>query len=116
MQQAPLRPPATRRLRAWWLWLALLLPVAQAAAACHAVSHTRADLAAAADDPRVAHLQACDLCLTLAGVGAAAPLPDATQVPLALVRHALPRGHARAGVVIELGLAYRSRAPPIDLV
>ena len=116
MQQAPLRPPATRRLRAWWLWLALLLPVAQAAAACHAVSHTRADLAAAADDPRVAHLQACDLCLTLAGVGGAAPLGGAPRVQPPGLRHGLPRGHARAGVVIELGLAYRSRAPPIDLV
>lgn len=117
MLLAPIRPLATRRFRAWWLWLALLLPVAQGAAVCHAVSHSRADLdAAAADDPRVAHLQACDLCLTLAGVGGAAPSGEAPRVQPACVRHGLPRGHVRTGVVCELGLAYRSRAPPIDLV
>lgn len=116
MLHAPIRPLATRRFRAWWLWLALLLPVAQGAAVCHAVSHSRADLDAAADDPRVAHLQACDLCLTLAGVGAAAPLGEAARLQPPRARHGLPSGHVRAGVVCELGLAYRSRAPPIDLV
>ena len=116
MLHAPIRPFATRRFRAWWLWLALLLPVAQGAAVCHAVSHSRADQDAVADDPRVAHLQACDLCLTLAGVGAAAPLGEAARVPPACVRHGLPRAHVCTGVVCELGLAYRSRAPPIDLV
>lgn len=115
MLPAPIRPLAARRFRAWWLWLALLLPVAQGAAVCHAVSHSRAELDAADDDLRTAHLQACDLCLTLAGVGGAAPLGEAPRVQPARVRHGLPSGHVSAGVACEIDLAYRSRAPPIDL-
>ena len=53
-----------RNARGWLLWLALLLPIAQAMAGVHALSHI--------DDRQgegIAHLVHCDLCLTAAKRG-----------------------------------------------
>ena len=111
MLPALFRTRATRRC-VWMLWLALLLPAAQAVAAWHAHSHTRADVEAGAGDPRLAHLQACELCLTLAGVAHAAP-PPLPSVPavLRLGPVAAPVLPAPADGVAAL-LAYQGRAPP----
>lgn len=95
----------------WLVWLALLLPIAQSAAAWHAYSHVAS--AAARDDGGATHASAhCDLCLTAAAAGApglpgaaptfALPTPLAPQVPDDAVPAAPHGGRA----------AYRSRAPP----
>ena len=94
------------------LWLALLLPAAQSLAAWHAQAHARVDVEAGVADPRLAHLQACDLCLTLAGLAHAAPSAVPTvPAPLRLA-HALPQALPGRSDGAAARLAYRSRAPP----
>lgn len=110
--------PVTRSSRfaasrfAWLLWLGLLLPVAQLAAATHALSHVR--LAGSGDPhPQAPHLAHCDLCLTAAAIGGAAP-PAAVA---AFVAPTLPSsqtdGFVAAPRSVATVLAYRSRAPPV---
>lgn len=90
------------------LWLAVLLPLAQAAAVRHEMSHL--------GDPRVqkASLVAehCEQCLAAAALGGLAP-PTQDTAPLLLdagtsglaVKPAVP-------LVRRLEAGYRSRAPP----
>ncbi len=63
-----LRRRTSQGLRGWLLWLALLLPIAQAMADVHALSHL-----GDRQEAGVAHLAHCDLCLTAANLGAGAP-------------------------------------------
>ena len=110
---------ATRR-RAVALWLALLLPAMQALAGWHAVSHlpmhggepAGSVVERAADDPRQAKLQACGLCLTLAGMAHAAPAtpPAALAAERAAPVMAPVVAAPRAGIASLL--AYQGRAPP----
>lgn len=58
-----------RNLRGWLLWLALILPIAQAMAGVHALSH----LTGERQDEGVAHLVHCELCLTAADLASGAP-------------------------------------------
>lgn len=105
--------PSSRPRFAWLLWLALLLPLAQAAAGWHAHTHDRADIEAGRDDARLAHLQACEQCLTLAALGGAAPAPAAPGF-LALRVPAVPAVTLSLGVAAAAPLlAYQGRAPPI---
>ena len=53
-----------RNVRGWLLWLALILPIAQAMAGVHALSHV-----GDSRDDGIAHLVHCDLCLTAADLG-----------------------------------------------
>jgi hypothetical protein len=96
--------------RNWLLWLALLLPVAQAMAGAHALSHV-----GERQDDGVAHLVHCDLCLTAAHLGAGAPAAQAAALP------ASPAGRAAAGAAVKvspgaprLGLP-PARAPPASV-
>ncbi len=63
-----------RNIRGWLLWLALILPIAQAMAGTHAFAHVSDQ-----QDDGLVHLVECDLCLTAAhlagGLPAAAPVP-----------------------------------------
>jgi hypothetical protein len=112
MSIALFRPSPSRRF-AWLLWLALLLPLAQAAAGWHAHTHDRADIEAGRDDPRLAHLQACEQCRTLAALGGAAPGPAVPGV-LALRLPAVPAAALSLGVAAAAPvLAYQGRAPPL---
>jgi hypothetical protein len=98
---------------AWVLLLALLLPLAQAVAARHTITHhgpaQQRDGAPSALD---AH---CAQCLLAAPVGAGAP-PSA---PLVIAAPDAAQPAPPAPVVAEpasaLALAYRSRAPPTAL-
>jgi hypothetical protein len=104
-----------QRRPAWLLWLALLLPLTQAAATLHALSHVVADEQGENEHKGAPHQTDCelDLCLSAATVSGGAlpgtprslPHPAARRtVPLAAssdIRHAL------------FTQAYRSRAPPI---
>src|SRR5512138_2286675 len=100
-----------QRRFAWLLWIALLLPLAEGAAAWHALSHARAEVAGGPDG-KALHAFHCDLCLTAAAVtGGALP-----SVPLAMpalpVREAAPASVDASGRVAPPASAYRSRAPP----
>lgn len=96
----------------WLLWLALLLPVAQAAATWHALSHTGWDVNGAAEGKRALHQPHCDLCVSAAAVsgGALPGKPPSLQHPPA--HHEMPQA-AFSGVGPALfARAYLSRAPP----
>lgn len=102
---------------AFVLWLALLLPATQTLAAWHAQSHARPDAAAAAatasvDDSRLAHLHACDLCLTLAGIAHAAPPAVAAPLVSLQLAHGLPQALAALPDGAAPLFAYQGRAPP----
>ena len=110
--------PVTRSSRfaasrfAWLLWLGLLLPVAQLAAATHALSHVRA---AGSDEPhpQAPHLAHCDLCLTAAAIGGAAPATAVATFVAPSLPSSQPEGFVAAPRSVATVLAYRSRAPPV---
>ena len=114
---APLSRPASQRYFMWLLWLALLLPMAQVAAAWHVLSHTSVDASDAADGKRaLPHPTHCDLCLAATAVSSGA-LPSAAQtLAHSTVHHPAPQ--AAVGDVWEATPApvYRSRAPPSALL
>jgi len=93
------------------LQLALLLPLAQSAAAWHAYSHVAS--AGARDDAGAAHAAAhCDLCLTAAAAGAPG-LPGTAPSFAAPAQMAQALPDTAAPCIARGGrAAYRSRAPP----
>jgi hypothetical protein len=97
-----------RNVRGWLLWLALLLPLAQAMAGVHALSHVRGERS----DDGIAHLVHCDLCLTAADLGTGAPTAAPVAFATGTATHAAPLvarvGQPRA---VSLGLP-PARAPP----
>jgi hypothetical protein len=112
MHASPLRHALPRRFT-WLLWLGLLLPAAQVAAACHALSHTSDIVSGPADGKQAPHASHCDLCLAAAAIAGGAPLgatPVFVHPPL---RHTMPQERV-ADVWLALPVrAYRSRAPPV---
>ena len=104
------------RHAAWLLWLALLLPFAQAAANWHGLSHVRLDAGAADPDGKQAlHTVHCDLCLVAAAVTGGAPASNSPALLLHAAAHEAPMRalHGLAGTGPTL--AYLSRAPPFVL-
>jgi hypothetical protein len=99
----------TRRLaRGWLFWLALLLPIAQAMAGVHALSHATGERL----DDRIGHLVHCDLCLTAADLGSGAPAAEPPAPLAGLAVHAAPLSAACATrPAARLGLP-PARAPP----
>jgi hypothetical protein len=109
MRAPPSRAVVQRRL-VWLLWLALLLPIAQAAAMSHALSHAVAD---GDDDRQAVHQTHCDLCLTAAALSGGALPEQRPSLPHPVARHVAPQV-ASSGVWFALPTrAYLSRAPPI---
>lgn len=117
MGAATMRAPATRssiapRRLVWLLWLVLLLPIAQATAVRHALSHTGLDAASETGGKQAPHQTQCELCLTAASVDGGG-LPTAPPaLPLAQARHALPQAVLVSVWIASPLRAYRSRAPP----
>src|SRR5258706_15954179 len=105
--------PAHQRRFAWLLWLALLLPLAQAAANWHALSHVRLDGTSEPDGKQALHQTHCDLCLTAAAVSGGALTGEPTALPHRVARHQAPQHAASIVRVAALALAYQSRAPPL---
>ncbi len=94
--------------RNWLLWLALLLPIAQAMAGVHALSHVSSDR----QDDGIAHLVHCDLCLTAADLGAGAPAAEPAVLTDSAAVHAAPLvARATTARAVSLGLP-PARAPP----
>ncbi|WP_395703262.1 hypothetical protein [Aquabacterium sp.] len=111
MRAATPRQRPQRHL-AWLLWLALLLPIAQSAAAWHAVQHQASDATRPVDGKSALHLTYCDLCLAGAAINAGAPPAVPLQVPAFAARQALPALPALAVRAAAPPAAYLSRAPP----
>ncbi len=112
MQPDRFRSSPHRRL-AWLLWLALLVPVAQAMAMGHALSHVRVALASDADEKGAPHSNYCSLCLSAAAItggGAAVGEPAALFLPA--IRHVAPLASFTSAVLVAPAAAYLSRAPP----
>ena len=113
------RHRALPRHFAWLLlWVALVLPIAQATAACHLYSHT-SELAAGASDfsksKHAAGASHCDLCLA-GSVVHGGGLPSAELLPaLPLLHHAAPAAAFESPWTPPIALAYQGRAPPIAL-
>ncbi len=97
-----------RHVRSWLFWLALLLPIAQAMAGAHALSHVTGDR----QGDSIAHLVHCDLCLTAADLGTGAPAAEPMAWDAGPATHAAPL-LARGGSprAVSLGLP-PARAPP----
>jgi hypothetical protein len=108
--------PASRRLvgrtgLAWLVWLALLLPFAQSAAAWHAYSHSVPGTSRD-DGTTAAHAAQCELCLIAAAAGGPA-LPGSTPILPARVETRAPCPQAEiVAPASRPALAYCSRAPP----
>lgn len=110
--------PAPKQRLTWLLWLALLLPLSQSAAAWHAVSHAAVGSAPGSSErPANDHKQAlhpvhCDLCLTAAAVGGGA-LPTAQQwLVHPAARHPAPQALPGSPWLPPRTRTYHSRAPP----
>jgi len=112
MRFAALRSHLHRpRSLAWLLALLLWLPVAQWAAASHALLHLPA--AGASDGERPAHLPSpCDTCVVAAAIGGAAPQSAPAIAILPRPPQARPHAPAAPGALPLFAAAYRSRAPP----
>jgi hypothetical protein len=97
----------------WLLWLALVLPTAQAAASWHALSHAMLDPGSAGDAKHAPPPHHCDLCLVAASIsgGALAGEPP-SLTPVALC-HRLPRFTLLTLWVASPARPYLSRAPPL---
>jgi hypothetical protein len=96
-----------RNVRGWLLWLALILPIAQAMAGVHALSHV-----GDSRDDGIAHLVHCDLCLTAADLGAGAPAAEPAALAAGPARYAAPlSADLVVPPVARLGLP-PVRAPP----
>lgn len=107
-------PRTTRRHFTWLLWLAMLLPLAQAAATWHAMSHAAAAATGSESesDSKALHASHCALCLSAAAIGDG-PLPSAAPALMLLgASHAAPSALALIGRAADEWPAYRSRAPP----
>lgn len=74
-----------RSARSWLLWLALLLPIAQAMAGAHALSHAGERV-----NDGLVHQVDCDLCLVAAHLGAGAPTTQPQPLPAGPGAHAAP--------------------------
>jgi hypothetical protein len=96
----------------WLVWLAMLLPTAQFAAATHAYSHLVLPAGSAGQDRQVPHQTHCDLCLTAASVSGGVLPGVPASLPAATARHALPQAPLISLWQAAGALAYRSRAPP----
>lgn len=96
----------------WLMWLALLLPLAQSAAAWHEVSHA-AEAAGALDaGKKTLHNAACGLCLASAavhGAGLASEPPALLHLALAQSQPLMPAPRRQPAPPV---LGYSSRAPP----
>ncbi|MFO1341143.1 MAG: hypothetical protein U1F53_23460 [Burkholderiaceae bacterium] len=109
-------PPLRRASLHWLLWLALVLPLAQSAAAWHALSHVRAAATASDEDRSATHTAAqCDLCLAGSAVAGGALASTPLGLPASLAAEARPVATAASALHGLVALAYRSRAPPLTL-
>lgn len=106
--------PASSRHLVWLLWLAMLLPLAQAAANWHAMSHAAATATGNEpdSDSKALHASSCALCLSAAAIGNGALTSAPPGLLLLASSHAAPQAALHGGHHATRWPAYRSRAPP----
>lgn len=111
-----LRSAFRSRRFAWLLALALWLPMAQWAAATHALLHLHDTVTAAdAAGESAAHLPgSCDFCVVAAALGSGAPAPQAAPAIAAAPPAVQVAWHAAALPDIAPALPYLTRAPPVS--
>ena len=101
-----------RRSLAWLLALVLWLPVAQWAAATHALLHLPA--ATLNDGDRPAHLPgSCNTCVVAAAVLGAAPGAEFDAPPPPAAAQSQPLAPHAVFVPLPQRAPYHSRAPPL---
>ncbi|PZP28365.1 MAG: hypothetical protein DI603_19570 [Roseateles depolymerans] len=99
---------ARRLARGWLLWLALILPIAQAMAGVHAFSHL-----SERQGDGIAHLVHCDLCVAAAHLAGGAPPPAALPSLPEAARPVLPLpAAAQAALPAAPRVLPPARAPP----
>ena len=104
-----------RRL-ALLLALVLLLPLAQAAANWHLLSHVQAEQSEQSDRNHAIHIDHCDLCLTtVALTGGALTVQSFALAPVVEPAEA-PRPQSSPVWFVRLQRVYESRAPPFALI
>jgi hypothetical protein len=106
--------PLLHRSLSWLFWLALLLPVAQAAATWHGYSHVQ-QASEREQGKQAPHTAQCDLCLSAAAVIGGALMGRPPSLAVFAARHALPQPAASSVWQALPALAYLSRAPPSAL-
>jgi hypothetical protein len=106
----PRRLPLLQRALAWLLLA--LLPLAQAVAAGHAVSHLAGGGPGSPDDRQALHAAHCELCITAATVAGGAPPAALPQLPLLQTAHAAPAIGVSDAWSPAPATVYDSRAPP----
>lgn len=111
MNRALARRPQRISL-SWLLWLALLLPLAQTAAAWHEMSHVAEQAAPAPAGKQGLHNDACGLCLVSAAVHGGGFAATPTPLALADVAQSAPAARTLVPPATAPRHAYRSRAPP----
>ena len=102
----------SQRRFAWLLWLALLLPFAQAAAHWHAMSHVGVSGPSDNDSKQALHLSHCELCLTAAVVAGGALVGEPPVIAPLDAPHAAPAPAAGSAWTALPERPYQSRAPP----
>lgn len=113
MVLAQLRSVVRSRRFAWLLALALWLPVAQWAAATHALLHLHESVTLA-DDPAPPVPGACDFCVVAAALGSGAPAPQVALHFGGAAPQAQPAWHVAALPDRAPDLPYLTRAPPLS--
>jgi hypothetical protein len=109
---APRRPSTSRPGWFWLLGLALILALAQTAAALHAYAHVRQDAGGHADGKQAVGFASCDLCVTAAALNVGTLIGKNVVLPF-VRRHDALAGESVASVwLAPTLLAYRSQAPP----
>jgi hypothetical protein len=112
--RASAHKPHLHRGLSWLFWLALLLPVAQAAATWHGYSHVQ-QASEREQGKQAPHTAQCDLCLSAAAVIGGALMGRPPSLAVFAARHALPQPAATSVWQALPTLAYLSRAPPSAL-
>ncbi len=97
----------------WLIWLALLLPLAQSAAAWHGYAHAAVQASDGDDATALPPTTACDLCLHAATAGGAAMPSWPGPLPFTAVAQTVSQPAADHIWWSLPALCYRSRAPPV---
>lgn len=105
------RLPLLQRALAWLLLA--LLPLAQAVAAGHAVSHLAGGGPGTAEDKQALHAAHCELCITAATVAAGALPATLPTLPALRLQQPAPAVAVDSAWTPPFAAAYDSRAPPV---
>ncbi len=96
-----------RNIRGWLLWLALILPIAQAMADVHALSHV-----GDRQDDGLVHVVDCDLCLTAAHLAGAVPTATPGPLPARVAGDVLAAACSAPAIASDTTWRPPARAPP----